>query len=103
MTERLVIYVPTPDPKLAFEVAKAIFSGPALRVDTKQVRAAAKALRQARRGKAEERNAVAARLTRQLRDEGKTWNQIVLILEARGIPAPRGGHWHYTSVRRLLK
>jgi len=40
---------------------------------------------------------------RALQADGKGVREIAVALNERGIPTPRGGRWHATSVHRLLR
>ena len=41
-------------------------------------------------------------LMRQLRGRGLSWREVAAALDARGVPAQRGGAWHANTARRIL-
>ena len=56
-----------------------------------------------RLGRPVEHTAEARRLVPELRAAGKTLQQIADHLTAEGIPTPRGGRWHPSSIHKLLR
>ena len=52
--------------------------------------------------KAEHDELVVPRI-RKLRAEGCGWKTVAVVLDLDGVPAPRGGAWSATAVRRIAK
>jgi DNA invertase Pin-like site-specific DNA recombinase len=55
------------------------------------------------RAAADDRARALAETVGTLKAEGNGVREIATALNARGVPTPRGGRWHATSVQRLLK
>ena len=54
------------------------------------------------RAAASERAALLEEMVRSLQAEGMGVREVAAALNERGIPTPRGGKWHSTSVHRMI-